>query len=64
MVLGPLDVQDSEWIMQSVFKTEFVPPGLRDLIFERTAGNPLFIEEICHGLIEDGVVVVQERVAS
>ena len=64
MVLSPLDAQDSEWIMQSVFKTEMLPAGLRDLIFERTAGNPLFIEEICHGLIEDGVVVVQERVAS
>lgn len=64
MVLNPFHVQDSEWIMQSVFKTEMLPAGLRDLIFERTAGNPLFIEEICHGLIEDGVVVVQERVAS
>jgi predicted ATPase len=64
MVLSPLDVQDSEWIMQSVFKTEMLPAGLRDLIFERTVGEPLFIEESCHGLIEDGVVVVQERVAS
>ena len=64
MVLSPLDVQDSEWIMQSVFKSDMLPAGLRDLIFERTVGNPLFIEEICHGLIEDGAVVVQARVAS
>src|SRR5262249_18075011 len=31
---------------------------------ERTAGNPLFIEEICHALIEDGIVAVHGSTAT
>ena len=64
MVLPPLDVEDSKSIMQSVLKAETLPDGLQNLIHERTAGNPLFIEEICHALIEDEMVVVHERTAT
>jgi tetratricopeptide (TPR) repeat protein/class 3 adenylate cyclase len=60
MGLMPLDVGDSESIMRSVFKADMLPQGLGRLVHERTSGNPLFIEEICHSLIEDGRVAVQE----
>ncbi|MCZ6473582.1 MAG: hypothetical protein O6934_09105, partial [SAR324 cluster bacterium] len=30
------------------------------IIYERTAGNPFFIEEICRALLEQGSVVVRD----
>ena len=64
IVLTPLDAEDSGSIMYSVFRATTVPDGFRHLIHERTGGNPLFIEEICHSLIEDGRVTVQEGAAT
>jgi tetratricopeptide (TPR) repeat protein/class 3 adenylate cyclase len=58
--LLPLHVEDSESIMRSVFKADLLPQGLGPLVHERTSGNPLFIEEICHSLIEDGRVTVRQ----
>jgi len=63
MVLSPLDAEDSESIIRSVCKADTLPVGLRNLIHERTGGNPLFIEEICHSLIEDGRIAVHEGTA-
>jgi len=64
MVLTPLDAEDTESIMRSVFKAETLPEGLRNVIHERTGGNPLFIEEICHSLSEEGRVVIHEGTAT
>src|SRR5215467_6797023 len=64
LVLTPLDADESESIMRSVFKADTLPDRLRNLIYERTGGNPLFIEEICHSLIEDGGIIVQEGTAA
>jgi tetratricopeptide (TPR) repeat protein/class 3 adenylate cyclase len=64
LVLRPLDADDSESIMRSVFKADRLPDRLRNLIHERTGGNPLFIEEICHSLIEDGGIILQEGTAA
>ena len=64
MTLTALEVKDSESIMRSVLKAHVLPEGLGPLIHERTSGNPLFIEEICHSLIEEGRIVVHEGIAS
>lgn len=64
MRLTALQAEDAETIMRSVFKANTLPDGLAPLIHERTSGNPLFIEEICHSLIEEGRIVVQEGMAS
>src|SRR5215467_7505671 len=64
LVLTPLDADESESIMRSVFKADTLPDRLRNLIYERTGGNPLFIEEICHSLIENGGIIVQEGTAA
>jgi predicted ATPase/class 3 adenylate cyclase len=64
LALSPLDALDTGGIMRSVLKAGSVPQGLRDVIYERTAGNPLFTEEICRALTEEGVVVVADGNAS
>ena len=60
IVLKPLDGLHSKNIVKSVFGVEHLPKGLVELIITRTGGNPLFIEEVCHSLIEGGVVEVHE----
>ncbi|HKT36004.1 MAG TPA: tetratricopeptide repeat protein, partial [Nitrospira sp.] len=63
IVLSPLDFHDSEAIMRSVLKADALPARLSACIFEQTIGNPLFLEEICHAFLEEGVVVVEQRTA-
>jgi tetratricopeptide (TPR) repeat protein/class 3 adenylate cyclase len=52
--LAPLEVSSSRAILKSVLRAERLPDGLDMLLHERTGGNPFFLEEICHGLLEDG----------
>jgi class 3 adenylate cyclase/tetratricopeptide (TPR) repeat protein len=56
IVLSPLDSQDSEHILKSVWAVDRTPEGLRALIHDRTGGNPFFIEEVCNVLSEEGTV--------
>ncbi len=60
IVLKPLDSLHSKNIVKSVFGVEHLPEGLVELIITRTGGNPFFIEEVCHSLIEGGVIEVHE----
>jgi tetratricopeptide (TPR) repeat protein len=60
VVLKPLDVPHTEDIIKSVSGAVQLPEGLGKLIHERTSGNPLFIEEVCYSLIEEGAVVIKE----
>jgi len=62
--LTALHAEDSESIMRSVFKATTLPEGLGPVIHERTSGNPLFIEEMCHSLTEEGRIAVQGGIAS
>jgi len=64
MRLTALDVQDSEAIMRSVFKADILPERLGRLVHDRTSGNPLFIEEICHSLSEENRIVVKDGIAT
>jgi predicted ATPase len=59
VMLKTLDASNTENIVKSITGAARLPEGLGDLIFERTGGNPLFIEEVCYSLIEAGVVVVK-----
>jgi tetratricopeptide (TPR) repeat protein len=61
--LKSLDASNTENIVKSVTGVSQLPEGLGKLIFERTGGNPLFIEEVCYSLIEAGVVVVKNNEA-
>ncbi len=61
IVLKPLDSLQSENIIKSVFDAEFLPAGFGELLTARTGGNPLFIEEVCRSLSENGVVKVYKN---
>ena len=60
IVLKPLGSLHSKNVVKSVFGVEHLPKGLVELIVTRTGGNPLFIEEVCHSLIETNVIEVHE----
>ena len=64
VMLKPLDASNTENIVKSVTGAAHLPEGLGELIYERTGGNPLFIEEVCYSLIEAGVVAVKNEEAT
>jgi class 3 adenylate cyclase len=53
--LDHLSTQSSAELVRSILGAEVVPE-LRDLILSRTTGNPLFVEEITHALLENGSI--------
>jgi adenylate cyclase len=55
LVLDPLSPEESSRIVESVL--QWVPEALRDLIVERSGGNPFFIEETLRSLIDAGIIV-------
>ncbi len=63
IVLKPLDSSQIDNIVKSVWKVEQIPEGLVSLIHGRTGGNPFFIEEICHTLVEEGTIQIKDRQA-
>jgi tetratricopeptide (TPR) repeat protein/class 3 adenylate cyclase len=54
--LEPLDFAASTAIMQAVLRVERVSEELARRVFERTGGNPFFLEQMCSALIEQGAV--------
>jgi class 3 adenylate cyclase/tetratricopeptide (TPR) repeat protein len=52
--LEPLGPNDSRELLRDLAGTDPSLDGLEDLVHERTAGNPFFIEEIVRGLAESG----------
>lgn len=50
--LEPLDFAASTSIMRAVFGVEQISGLLARQLFERTAGNPFFLEQICCALVE------------
>ncbi len=58
--LAPLDVAGATSISRFVLQADDLPEGLGELLYQRTGGNPFFIEEICRSLVENGLVQVAE----
>jgi tetratricopeptide (TPR) repeat protein/class 3 adenylate cyclase len=56
IALGPLDFASSLAIVKAMFGVEQVGEALAERLHERTGGNPFFLEEMCQGLSEAGVV--------
>jgi class 3 adenylate cyclase/tetratricopeptide (TPR) repeat protein len=54
IALEPLGPDDTRELLGDLAGSDPSLDGLGDLIHERTAGNPFFIEEIVRGLAEDG----------
>jgi tetratricopeptide (TPR) repeat protein len=57
--LGPLDLSSSNAVVCSVLEVDSVGDDLTRHLHERTAGNPFFLEELCHAIQEEDLVTVQ-----
>lgn len=58
--LGPLEASSSTEMMKSVLGVERFPEALGTVLYERTGGNPFFLEEVCRVLREEGTIRVEE----
>ena len=54
--LDQLPLQSSAELVQAILAGGEVAPDLRQLILDRAAGNPLFMEELTHSLLENGSI--------
>jgi predicted ATPase/class 3 adenylate cyclase len=54
--LGPLEASSSTAIICSCLKVDRVADDLGRHLHERTAGNPFFLEELCHAMREEGLL--------
>ena len=57
--LAPLDSGSATEVMRAALGGARVSVEFADRIAEKTGGNPFFIEELCHTLLETGTVVVE-----
>ncbi|GFE87352.1 serine/threonine-protein kinase [Steroidobacter agaridevorans] len=57
--LTALDFSASTDIVRDVLRVQRISAELAQRLFERTAGNPFFLEEICHALTETGAVATE-----
>lgn len=55
--LQPFEKDDTFELIKSTWNAGEVPVALGDLIYERSGGTPLFIEEICTALEERGTLL-------
>jgi tetratricopeptide (TPR) repeat protein/class 3 adenylate cyclase len=58
--IGPLDFDDSVAIVKGVLQVRRVSDELARRVYERTGGNPFFLEEVCHALLEQGTVAERD----
>ena len=53
MRLKPISLTGTRQIVRSILDANRLPSGFADVVHSRTEGNPLFIEELCRGLLEE-----------
>ena len=61
IALRPLDLGQSRELLTNLVKLERWPVEIRELILSRTEGNPLYVEEMIRALMDDGVLIQDER---
>lgn len=61
IALRPLTETESNELISRLLAIAEIPAGLRANILEKSDGNPFFIEEVVRTLIEDGIVVCEDR---
>ncbi|MEE8435412.1 MAG: AAA family ATPase, partial [bacterium] len=64
IVLRPFDGRETVEFCRAVLNVTALPDELAAPVTERTGGNPFFVEELCHALIEEGTVVVENGQAT
>jgi hypothetical protein len=60
LTLRPLAANHSTAMLHAVMGAREIPADLGLRVYKRTGGNPFFLEEIAHSLIEAGTVRVEE----
>jgi predicted ATPase len=58
--LGPLDTDGSIRLVQNLIGRTRLPREIRDRILDTAEGNPLFVEEMLHMLVDEGVLQQQD----
>jgi len=58
ITLGRLDHDGVEQVLANIWKQP-APVALTERIYEQTAGNPFYVEEIAKTLVDDGLIIAQ-----
>ena len=56
-----LNKEDTANLIKQVFGEQTVSSEFADLIYQRTGGNPFFVEEVLRSLVEDGTIFRTEK---
>ena len=56
LALEPLDLTSAAAIIEAGLGAGRVSTDLVSRVFERTGGNPFFLEQVCRALVEQGAV--------
>jgi tetratricopeptide (TPR) repeat protein len=59
--LNQLTTQSSAELVQAILEGGEASPEIRELILNRTSGNPLYMEELTHSLLENGSIRKKNR---
>lgn len=57
ILLKPLSLSEQNRLVDNLLAIADLPPSTRQLILERTEGNPFYLEEIIRSLIDQGAIV-------
>ena len=60
LALSPLSRDESDSLVSSLIAISDLPQRLRQMILEKTDGNPFFVEEVVRTLIDSGAIVRDE----
>ncbi|HEX6133137.1 MAG TPA: tetratricopeptide repeat protein [Longimicrobiales bacterium] len=61
LTLEPLGPDATAAMLRSIAGVDEFPDGVAAVLHARTGGNPFFLEEICHALLEEGTLRVSDR---
>jgi tetratricopeptide (TPR) repeat protein len=56
-----LNKEETTELIKQMFGEQAVSPEFGDLVYQRTGGNPFFVEEVLRSLVEDGIVFRTEK---
>jgi tetratricopeptide (TPR) repeat protein len=58
--LRPLDGSQCTELIQSLLRSEHLPPAVVELIGSKAEGSPFFVEEVLRSLIDDGAIEARD----
>eukprot|EP00002_Diphylleia_rotans_P041304 TRINITY_DN9_c1_g1_i1.p1 TRINITY_DN9_c1_g1~~TRINITY_DN9_c1_g1_i1.p1 ORF type:complete len:1624 (-),score=269.95 TRINITY_DN9_c1_g1_i1:326-5197(-) len=61
MPLNPINRADCIQLATSILKVGNIPHSVANIFYDKTQGNPFFVEEICYALLEKGAVVMEDK---